>query len=136
MASRLGATIEHIMHDTGGNPDATETFEQARSAVGWWLAKFQAAISGIIPSLIGTLSSKEYVLERRDGITAATRAAIHNTLNAQWIKKGPGRVLNLIPKTLTAFVELPDGVTRDLIQAIGGGRDNDGHTVKVASTRS
>ena len=132
MVSRLGATIDHVLEDTGGNPDAQDAMGQARAAVGWWGAKFQAAISGVAPSLIGALSSKKYQLQPRDGITSATRAAIKNTLGAQWIKSGPGRILNVIPKALTGFVELPDGLIRDGIQLVGGGRKNDGYTVQVA----
>lgn len=133
MASRFGATIEHVIKDTGGNPDVTDVMGQARAAVGWWLAKFHAAISGITPSIIGLVSSKEYNVVPRDGVTAATRAAVHNTLNVQWFEKGPARLLNIVPKALTAVVELPDGVVRDGIQLVGGGRKNDGYIVEVAA---
>ena len=133
MLQRLEATIEHVMKDTGGNPDAEGILGEARSAVGWYAAKIHAGVSGITPSIIGLGSSKEYNVVPRDGVTAATRAALHNTLNVQWFEKGPARLLNIVPKALTAVVEVPDGVVRDGIQLVGGGRKNDGYIVEVAA---
>ena len=128
MTSRFEATLEHVWKDRASPERNTSVL----GAIGDISAKAYDAISGIAPSVIGIFSSKEFKLAPRDGITSGTRAAISNTLNAQWFKSGPGRILNFIPKALTAIVELPDGIIRDGIQVVGGGERNDGYVVRTA----
>ncbi|TSC78703.1 MAG: hypothetical protein G01um101425_993 [Candidatus Peregrinibacteria bacterium Gr01-1014_25] len=126
MTSRFGATIEHIGKDYASPRNGSDPVGLTANV----LAKTYDALSGALPSVVGALSTREFNVVPRDGITASTRAALHNTLQAQWIKSGPGRILNVIPKAITAILEIPDGLVRDGIQMIGGGRSNDGYVVK------
>lgn len=127
MPSRFGATIEHVWKD--------KAHHEKGDPLGWaatGAAKVHDAVSGLWPSVIGAFNTKEFQVVPRDGITASTRAALHNTLEAQWIRSGPGRILNVVPMAITAVLELPDGLIRDGLHFVGGGGANEGYVVKSA----
>lgn len=133
MASRFGATIEHVKTDYAHDPNKTGLLSETRGAVGDIAAKTYDAISGVTASIIALPSSKEYTVVPRNGITSGTRAALANTFGAQWVEQGPLRIFNVVPKAITAVTEIPDGIIRDGIQVIGGGKKNDGTIVQIAA---
>lgn len=128
MSSRFGAATELVTKDYASPRSSNDPVGLAANVT----AKVYDAVSNILPSLVGAFNAREFNVVPRDGIMASTRAAVHNTLQAQWVRSGPGRILNVIPKAITAVLEIPDGLVRDGIQMVGGGGSKDGYVVKSA----
>ena len=137
MVSRLGAGIEHVLSDRVSNPNEYKSIlGTVHNAAGDYATKIYDVISNAAPSVLGIFSSKEYEVRQRDGIMSATRASLERTLNAQWVKSEPGRIINIIPKVINGFLEIPDGLIRDGIHIVGGGGRNDGTIVATSGANT
>ena len=77
------------------------------------------------------VSGRTFSQTPRTGVLSGTRTALHNIAHAGWVEKGPGRLLNAIPKAIVAIPELIYGTGRDVMQVITGG-GNRGVDVRAA----
>ena len=122
--NRLEAAWEQLKTDRASNPNEGSPVRTLQDIA----IKAHDAFAEIIPSALGVLSRKDYRVVQRDGAFAGTRAAVHDTLNAQWF--GDWNPLNVIAKATTAFVQLPDGLIRDGLHL---GRGKKGTVIQTAA---
>jgi hypothetical protein len=86
--------------------------------------------------LVDLPTDTQYELQPRDGALSEIRGGIKEIWHTSWFK-GVLRPLNIVPKAIKTTFKVTDMVSRDAIQALGGGEKADGYVLRpIQQTRS
>jgi hypothetical protein len=76
-------------------------------------------VSGLLPALLTPINKNSYEVVPRTGPVTNTIQSVRSMFMARWF--GKGNPLNLIPKVVSAFTEVPDGLIQDGLHLFGRG---------------